>query len=148
MTCDTWSIMLTRPFAASPSAAAATPKNSENTTICRISLLAIASTALFGTRWVMNSLSDSDATLRLVAASASGSGRFKLSPGRSRLTMTMPSSSDTSEAETNHAIALRPMRPIALVSPICATPTTSVENTSGAMIILMRRRKMSVMSEM
>src|SRR6266480_2012340 len=41
-----------------------------------------------------------------------------------------------------------PMRPIDAVSPICATPTTSVENTSGAMIILISRRKMSVMSEM
>src|SRR5690348_1334996 len=68
--------------------------------------------------------------------------------GRSRLTMSMPSSSDTSDAETNHSIALRPIRPIALVSPICATPTTSVENTKGAMIILMRRRKMSVISDM
>ena len=49
---------------------------------------------------------------------------------------------------TGYIMALAPMRPTALVSPICATPTTSVENTSGAMIILMRRRKMSVNSEM
>ena len=60
----------------------------------------------------------------------------------------MPTRSDTSDAPMNQTIALPPMRPTALVSPMCATPTTSVENTSGAMIILMRRRKMSVNSEM
>ena len=48
----------------------------------------------------------------------------------------------------NQVMAFAPMRPTALVSPICATPTTRVENTSGAMIILIRRRKMSVSSEM
>ena len=60
----------------------------------------------------------------------------------------MPTTSDTSEAPTNQTIALAPMRPTALVSPMCAMPTTRVENTSGAMIILIRRRKMSVNSEM
>jgi hypothetical protein len=60
----------------------------------------------------------------------------------------MPSSSENSDAVMNHPIVLRPMRLIAFVSPMCAMPTTSVENTSGAMIILMRRRKMSVTSEM
>src|SRR5213594_405686 len=35
------------------------------------------------------------------------------------------------------------MRPIALSSPVPAIPTTRVEKTSGAMIILMRRRKAS-----
>ena len=37
-----------------------------------------------------------------------------------------------------------PMRPSAAVSPMCAMPVTRVANTSGAMIILIRRRKMSV----
>ena len=40
-------------------------------------------------------------------------------------------------------IALRPMRPIAFRSPVPAMPTTSVENSSGAMIILIMRRKTS-----
>jgi hypothetical protein len=111
-------------------------------------LVAIASTALLGTRWVTNSFSDIAVALTLVVAVASGSGMFRLSPGRSRLTITMPSSSDTSEALTNHAMAFSPMRPIALVSPMCATPTTRVQNTSGAMIILIRRRKMSLSSVM
>ena len=110
-------------------------------------MVAIASTIERGTRCATNSFIDKDATLRLVAASASGSGRLRLSPGRSTLTRIMPTNSDTSDAATNHTIALAPMRPTALVSPICATPTTRVENTSGAMIILMRRRKISVNSE-
>jgi hypothetical protein len=131
-----------------PSAAQATPKNSENTTICKISLVAIASTIERGTRCATKSFADSEATLRLVAAWASGSGRLRLSPGRRMLTRRRPSSSDTSDAEMNHSIALPPMRPTVLGSPIWATPTTSVENTSGAMIILIRRRKMSVISEM
>src|SRR5262245_20699227 len=127
--------------ARSPSAAQATPKNSENTTIWRISLVAIASTTERGTRWATNSFIDSDATFRLVDAWASGSGRLRLSPGRRMLTRIMPSISDTSDAATNQIIAFAPIRPITLVSPMCATPTTSVENTSGAMIILIRRRK-------
>ncbi len=39
-----------------------------------------------------------------------------------------------------------PTRPTLLVSPILAMPTVSVANTNGAMIILIRRRKMSVTS--
>ena len=55
----------------------------------------------------------------------------------------MPSSSDTSEAVMNQPSALRNTRPTELASPMCAMPTTSVENTSGGMIILISRRKMS-----
>src|SRR5882672_11303294 len=148
MTCESSSIQLIIAFALSPSAAAAAPKNTENTTIWRISLLAIASKALRGTRCVTNSLNEIDATLRLVEAEASGRGRLRASPGASRFTMTSPRSSENRDAEMNHAMVLTPMRPIAAVSPICAMPTTSVENTSGAMIILINRRKMSVNSEM
>jgi hypothetical protein len=39
------------------------------------------------------------------------------------------------------------MRRTSLVPSIPARPDTSVANTSGAMIILMSRRKMSVMME-
>src|ERR1700730_2176586 len=98
-------------WARSPSAAQATPKNSENTTICRISLVAIASTIERGTRCATNSFIDNDATLRLVEASASGSGRLRLSPGLRMLTRIMPTRSDTSDAPMNQTIALPPMRP-------------------------------------
>ena len=132
----------------SPSADAAIPKNTEKTTICRISFVAIDSTTERGTRCVTNSLSVSELTLRLVDAPMSGSGNPMLSPGCSKFTMKRPSTSDASDAEMNHPIVFNPMRPIDVVSPMWATPTTSVENTRGAMIILIRRRKMSVMSEM
>ncbi|MOA19026.1 hypothetical protein D3C78_1393780 [compost metagenome] len=74
----------------------------------------------------------------------SGSGRLRPTPGFSRLTITRPSISDTSDAVTNQPIALAPMRPTVAESPMRAMPTTRVENTSGAMIILIRRRKTSV----
>ena len=44
----------------------------------------------------------------------------------------------------NQPSVLKPMRPTVLLSPILAMPTVRVVNTSGAMIILMRRRKISV----
>jgi len=45
-------------------------------------------------------------------------------------------------------IALSPMRPIAFRSPVPAIPTTSVEKSSGAMIILIMRRKVSAIGLM
>jgi hypothetical protein len=61
-------------------------------------------------------------------------------PGSSVSTRIMPSVSDRSEAKMNQPSALPPTRPTVLMSPIFAMPTTRVENTSGAMIILIRRR--------
>jgi hypothetical protein len=43
---------------------------------------------------------------------------------------------------------LAPIRPIARRSPVPAIPTTSVENSSGAMIILIIRRKVSASGRM
>jgi hypothetical protein len=148
MTWESCSTQDTTTPAFSPKAAAPAPKKMEKMTICRISLFAMASMTLRGTRCVTNSLNDSEAVFRFVDALASGSGRFSASPGRRMLTSTIPSISDISDAETNQPIVFKPIRPSALLSPMCAMPTTSVENTSGAIIILMRRRKMSVMSEM
>jgi len=130
-------------FALSPSEASATPKNIENTTICRISLLAMASTKDFGTVWLTKSLSVNLAVARLAEAPMSGSGRPRFSPGLSRLAMTRPMTSEISEAVRNQPMALPNTRPTDLASPMCAMPTTSVENTSGPISILMRRRKTS-----
>src|SRR6185295_12804835 len=104
MTWETWSTQSTIAFARSPSAAAAEPKNTEKITICNISLLAIASNTLRGTRCVTNSLSESDDVLRFADAAASGSGRLSEAPGCSRLQSVMPSTSEQSEATTNHPI--------------------------------------------
>ena len=56
----------------------------------------------------------------------------------------MPSSSEISDAVRNQPIALMPIRPTALESPVPAMPVTMVLKTSGAMIILIRRRNRSV----
>ncbi len=71
---------------------------------------------------------------------AAGSVPGKFAPGCSRLTINMPSSSETSDAVRNQPMVLAKMRPSRAPLPICAMPPTSVANTSGAMIILIRRR--------
>ncbi|KQQ36243.1 hypothetical protein ASF61_08670 [Duganella sp. Leaf126] len=148
MTCASWSMAAVSLVADSPSAPSALPKNSENTSTCRISLLAIASTGERGTRWLTKSLSVNAAVFRPVAASAGGSGRPRCVPSCSRFDSSMPSVSDSSEATTNQAMALTPIRLAALPSPRWAMPTVSVENTSSAITILIRRRKTSVMMAM
>ena len=60
---------------------------------------------------------------------------------------TMPSVSETSDAVTNQPTAFMPMRPTVRVSPVAAIPDTTVAKTSGAMIILIRRRKISARME-
>src|SRR5260370_11863418 len=99
------------PAARSPSEAAATPKNSEKTTICRISLLAIASTALFGTRCVTKSFNDSEAALRLVDALASGSGRLGVSPDHRTLPHIRPSPHPATPPLSHHHPPLPPPLP-------------------------------------
>jgi hypothetical protein len=83
--------------------------------------------------------------LRAMAASScvSATGRVTPAPGRNTFIITRPTTSATVVASSNQRIALRPMRPIARRSPLPAMPTTSVENSSGAMIILIMRRNTS-----
>src|SRR5947209_12100039 len=101
-----------------------------------------------GTRWETNSFGFNAAVFRLLEAFASGSGRFRCSPGWSTETMINPRARDTMEAVINQAMVLQPTRPTVLESPMCAMPTTRVEKTRGAMIILISLRKMSVTREM
>ena len=121
-------------------APSATEKNTANTTICRISFCAIASAIEVGIRWVRNFSIENADTGRPVDCALSGSVPGKLAPGCSRLTITRPSSSETKEALTNQPMVLAKMRPSLEPLPIWAMPPTSVANTSGAMIILIRRR--------
>ena len=64
-------------------------------------------------------------------------------PGWNRLTINRPSPIEMKLAVMNQVNARTPIRPNALLSPICAMPTTIVESTSGATSSLMRLRKMS-----
>ena len=68
-------------------------------------------------------------------------------PGLNSCTVTMPIVMETMVATMNHPRDFPPIRRIEAAPSIRATPTTSVENTSGAMIILMRRRKPVVMMD-
>ena len=122
----------------------AMPKKAENTRICMISLFAIASVMLRGNRCVRKSFRFSASVFRWVDWLAAGSAMSRCAPGCARLTKARPSASETSEAQANQPIARRPMRPIVPVLSMLAMPDTRVANTSGAMIILISRRKMSV----
>jgi hypothetical protein len=119
-----------------------------------ISLVAIASTIDDGTMCVMKLVRLNAFSSSPTEAAGGGSLKPKPVPGATRsITASIPwnnsnpSASETSDAVTNHAIVRPPTRPSAVMSPICAIPTTSVENTSGAMIILISRRKIVVTIE-
>ncbi len=101
---------------------------------------AIASRMLVGSRCSIK--------LRIVIApatmpeveSAGGSCRVVMRPGCSSSTSASPRTSEITEATMNSARVCPPMRPMVAMSPIFAMPATRVVNTSGAMIILIRRR--------
>jgi len=96
----------------------------------------------------MKSFSVNFDVARLVDAPMSGNGKPRLRPGCNTLASTMPITSETIDAVTNQPKALPKTRPTDAASPMCAMPTTSVENTSGAISILISRRNTSDMIEM
>ena len=105
---------------------------------------AIASAMLVGTSRVTNSAKLRPVTAMSLRAATSGSSMPRFTPGCRRFTSTKPRPSDTSEAPMNQASDLMPTRPTVPRSPILAMPTARVANTSGPMIILIRRRKVVV----
>jgi len=123
------------------------PNNNENTRICRMSLRAIASSRLFGNACSTMSLKLSPAVLRPVFMFSPLAVMCNPLPGCSTLANSRPSISETSEAHRNQTTVRTPMRPTFWPSSMPASPETSVANTSGAMIISMSRRKISVMIE-
>ena len=78
------------------------------------------------------------ASIPLVAPDAT---MCKPTPGSNILTRISPSDSDPIEAAMNHSIALPAMRPTVRASVMYPMPTTSVENTNGAITIFISRRK-------
>jgi hypothetical protein len=102
----------------------------------------MASKMLFGKTWVMKSF-------RFRARSSGwwppGSGRAR--PGMARLQQVgeeQPERSGTQRGADEPAEGLGADAADGLESPMLARPDTRVAKTSGAMIILIRRRKMSV----
>jgi hypothetical protein len=128
------------------SEATAVPTNRLNTTICRISFLAMASKIEVGTRWVRKPcrVKVSVEAAGALAATLVASFSTRPAPGCSRWTISRPSSSETAEALMNQPMVLAPIRPTAAASSMWAMPATRVVNTSGAMIILISRRNRSV----
>jgi len=118
--------------------------NRENTTICNISFFAMASTIDAGKTWLTKSFRLSALACTSACAVSGGSGRPRPTPGRNRWTIASPSSSETTEAPRNQRIVRAPMRPNWAPTPILAIPAISVENTSGAMIILINCRNAKV----
>ena len=118
ITCARSSITPVRRLPDSPSADSAVPKKIENTTICRISLFAIASAIDFGTRWTTKSFSVKAPVFRPRDASDAGSGRLRWLPGCRIVAVSRPSSNDVNDAMKNQPNALTPTRPTALPSPI------------------------------
>ncbi|MNT15057.1 hypothetical protein D3C72_1500900 [compost metagenome] len=128
-------------------AATAVPTNSEKTTICRISFLAMASKIEVGTRCVTNPCSEKASVEAAGAVASAACGRCMPAPGCNSCTISRPSSNDTIEAPMNQVMVLTPIRPTEAASSMWAMPATRVVKTSGAMIILIRRRKTSVISD-
>ena len=81
MMAATWSTRAVTAGALSSMAETAVPTKIENTTICRISLLAMASTMDFGTRWVTNSFRVSFEASTVPLFAAASATRFMPAPG-------------------------------------------------------------------
>ena len=133
-------------MAASPIAAAATPKKILKITICNISLLDMASNMLFGKTCSTKLIKLKDFVFpsKSLAPLVSALLNAIPSPGLKIFTSTSPINKLTSDAVINHNMALPPTRPTVFKSPNFAIPTTKVLNTSGAIIICTKRKKMVV----
>ncbi len=107
------------------------PKNSENTRICKMALLAIDSTMLLGNTWAMKSRRFSAPVSQLRGVLASGSGIDIELPGWVRLAISRPSVSEINEAPMKQASARAPIRPTVRESPMVDIPAAKV-GTRGA----------------
>ena len=135
-----WAIfnqMAAEQFGTNLRATAATPKNILKMTICKISLVAMASNILFGNTCSTKLITLKDWVLPIKSFTPEVSPTVKSnpSPGFNRFTKTNPINKLIKEADKNHNKALPPTRPTVLRSPNFAIPTTNVVNTNGAMII-------------
>ncbi|MNE02065.1 hypothetical protein D3C81_993490 [compost metagenome] len=111
-----------------------------------MSLLAIASAMLRGKTWLKNDCRVKPVVVgreELLICCAVGNAKSKAAPGWKKLANPIPIASDTNEAVINQVIDLSVILPIDVDFPIDTMPATIVANTSGAIIILIKRKKMS-----
>ena len=131
-----------------PMAVNAIPKKTENTTSCKISFVAIASTTLRGTTCSTNFANEKpfDFSIKSLTAAISVLLIFAPTPGSKIFTNINPSPNEINDAVINQSIALPPTLPTVFISPNLAIPTTNVANTMGAIIICTIRKKIVVSS--
>ena len=149
MTCATCSASSMIAGAFPLRATIAVPIKIEKTTICRISLSAIAATIDVGKTWVMNCFRVRDllaVKIGLGVGSRQGQVQSRTPAGSDEPSQD-PGGERPVRAAMNQPRVLVPTRPMAAVFSIWAMPTTRVEKTRGAMIILISRRKISVTTE-
>ena len=102
----------------------------------------MASKTLLGMVCAIKPCSDSALDSTPEVAFAAGNGKCIAFPGSKIPTKIKPRVSEITDAKINQPSALPPTRPTVAISPILAMPTTNVEKTKGAMIILIKRKKM------
>ncbi len=119
----------------------ATEKNTAKITICRISFCAIASAIEVGIRWVRNFSIEKAETGRPVDCASPRQRAGEVRAGLEQV------DHDEAEQQRHEGGADEPAHglgedaaELASREPIWAMPPTRVANTSGAMIILIRRR--------
>ena len=110
-------------------------------TICKISLLAMASKILLGKICSMKFWAEKLCVFSVTSEAEAKSTSDKLSPtpGSKMLTQNIPINSEIKEALKNQPKAFPPTRPTVLTSPSLAIPTTKVVNTKGEIIICTKR---------
>ncbi len=133
----------------SPTFASASPNSTAKNSTCSMLFCANAEMADAGMIPRRNSTVCGSSPLAVFWAMASApvasvcGSMSKPAPGRTRLPTTSPNSSANVVMASNQISALIPMRPTELRSPTCAMPITTVQNTIGAITILMSVMKAS-----
>ena len=145
--CESMSKLRINSSARSPKLPAATPKNIANTTICNISFVPSASKILFGKICTTKSCKLNLVLVSPVVAVNSGIGKLTPTPGVNKFTINRPSNREIVDILKNQAKVFNPTRPIVEAFPIREIPTTRVLKTNGAIIILIKRKKISVKIE-
>ena len=124
-----------------PTATTARPANTENTSTCRMLLLASASKILDGRALRMKAEKEVVALAPFVLASSAEASSvdgsmFNPAPGRTRLPVIMPNTMAKVETARKYSNALPPTRPTALMSPMHAMPVMTTSRISGEITIL------------
>ena len=129
-----------RVSARSPTETMPMPVNTDRTIICSILAFSMASMGLVGKISMMTFIRGGAC---LAAAFTPSPGRLSPAPGWKIIPSIMPRQMAKAVVPRYMITVLAPIRPIFLMSPSPATPSTREENTRGTMIILIMFIKMA-----